>query len=79
MSKYGMTLDEKETLLKSQRGKCAICGTEQFNKQGPCIDHCHKTNVVRGILCSRCNRSLGGFRDSLSIVKSAVAYLEKSQ
>ncbi len=39
-----------------QSGRCAICGT---NWHGLAIDHDHETNLVRGLLCSRCNYDEG--------------------
>jgi hypothetical protein len=40
------------------------------------IDHCHKTGVVRGLLCDRCNSGLGALQDSSNILQEAVKYLE---
>lgn len=52
---------------------CMICGsTERL-----CIDHCHKTSKVRGILCSRCNSGLGMFRDNIEYLAEAIKYLTK--
>ena len=35
-----------------------------------------KTNKIRGLLCSNCNRGLGHFKDNIDILKSAIKYLE---
>jgi hypothetical protein len=40
-----------------------------------CLDHCHKTGRVRGMLCPLCNTSLGGFRDSTTVLQRAIDYL----
>ena len=42
-----------------------------------CIDHCHKTGKIRGLLCDTCNRALGLFKDDIQMLKNSVAYLEK--
>lgn len=52
---YGLTLEQYDLLKEKQKSKCAICGLEK----PLVIDHCHKTNKVRALLCSHCNRSLG--------------------
>lgn len=72
---YGITLNEYDIMLEKQNGVCAICGCEETNngrwKTGPIrlsVDHNHKTNKVRGLLCNNCNTALGGFRvDELNI------------
>lgn len=74
---YDFSLEEYEALLAEQGGLCAIC---QLPEEGPrykhlAIDHCHISGQVRGLLCSKCNKALGGFRDSADILRSALAYI----
>lgn len=73
--RYGLTLEDYDRMLEAQDGKCAICGEfdETFGRL--VIDHCHDRKKVRGLLCSICNRALGGFRDSPELLSRAVAYL----
>lgn len=52
---------------------CEICG----NDQKLAVDHCHKTNNFRGILCHRCNRALGFFNDEPERLRKAADYLEQ--
>ena len=80
LSKYGLTLNDYYNILKKQNNKCAICETDKPGGQGRFhLDHCHKTNKVRGLLCHRCNTSLGGFRDDPIILERAKIYLCVSQ
>jgi hypothetical protein len=53
---YGITLDQYNEMFKAQEGKCAICERHQ-NKltRTLCVDHDHKTNKVRALLCLTCN------------------------
>ena len=53
---YGITLDQYNEMFKKQEGKCAICQRHQ-NKltRTLCVDHDHKTNKVRALLCLTCN------------------------
>lgn len=71
---YGITMEDKISMIESQDGKCAICGIYE-PERGFCVDHNHATGEVRGILCNDCNVSLGGFRDSVEILKRAIEYL----
>lgn len=52
---------EIETRLKEQNGKCLICN-QIMNL--PCVDHCHITNKIRGLLCRLCNTKLGWFENN---------------
>ena len=70
---YNMTLEDFEALLVAQRGLCAICRDKLIK---PCIDHCHITSRVRGILCGRCNTGLGMFRDNPDALRAAAMYVE---
>ena len=68
---YGITLEEYNTLLSNQDGKCATCGTNVF-----VVDHCHDTGKVRGLLCHSCNRAMGLLGDNVSVIESMIRYLE---
>lgn len=72
---YGITIDDYNKLLKHQNGVCAICG--QFPDDGILVvDHNHKTNKIRGLLCHKCNFGIGIFRDSKTLLNNAVSYLD---
>lgn len=76
---YGITLDQYKKLCDDQNNKCRICKKEQkisTFKKGLVVDHCHSTGKVRGLLCSPCNTALGLFYDDISVLKSAVSYLQ---
>lgn len=42
------------------------------------VDHDHETGKVRGLLCKSCNLAIGKFKESVEIVRRALAYLENS-
>jgi hypothetical protein len=78
LRKYGLTPDDYEALLASQGGTCAICGESPrgVGRYGRLVvDHEHASGKIRGLLCSNCNRALGWFRDSPSILRAAESYL----
>lgn len=68
-SAYGLAYEEYERLMRS--GRCAICGNPEKLR----IDHCHQSQLVRGILCDRCNKGLGFFRDNPAHLSAAIFYL----
>lgn len=72
---YGVTMAQYEDMLEAQEGHCACCN-EAFTKT-PQIDHNHKTGKVRGLLCSRCNVSLGMIEDSKDKALQLIAYIDK--
>jgi hypothetical protein len=72
--KYGMSLEEFDRILAEQGGACAICG--QTSNETLCVDHCHQTGKVRGLLCRRCNGGLGCYGDNPLFMSKAVAYLK---
>ena len=73
---YGISLDDYNILLDRQDGKCAICGVLECNTgRNFAVDHCHSTNKIRGLLCSKCNRGIGMFDDSIEHLQHAIAYL----
>jgi hypothetical protein len=41
------------------------------------LDHDHATNKFRGILCSRCNKGLAFFQDSIANMEKAIEYLRR--
>lgn len=73
-----ITHEEYEQLLKQQDGRCAVCSTDtnQFGK-GMCVDHCHSTGKIRGLLCTECNLGLGYFKDKIELLENAKKYLDR--
>jgi len=64
--RFGIDENEYNLLLKCQNRRCAICGRREKAKinnivKRLAIDHCHKTGKVRGLLCSKCNGTLGWY------------------
>ena len=78
---FGITLDTYNEMKDAQGGVCAICKQpETLSHKGTlrslAVDHNHKTGEVRGLLCGRCNRAIGSFKEDTEIMQSAVAYIE---
>lgn len=84
MKKFGISLDDYDSMLSFQGGSCAICKTKdpvghgRKNKRFS-VDHDHKTGKVRGLLCHHCNVGIGSMMDDVKILKSAIRYLEENK
>lgn len=78
LRKYNVTLAGYNKMFSDQSGKCAICGIHQTElERSLCVDHCHKTNKVRGLLCNNCNSGIGKLKDSTELLEIAIAYINK--
>lgn len=76
-NKYGITKEQFEALLLKQNNVCSICSSPDPGPNGVfAVDHCHKTQKVRGLLCYLCNIGLGSFRDNRNFLSAAIKYLE---
>lgn len=80
---YGITISEYDELWLQQDGICRICGLPETGviRGKPislAVDHCHTTGKIRGLLCHHCNKSLGGFKDDVSLLERAILYLKGS-
>lgn len=67
----------REELILKHGNKCAICNKprEAF-KNNLSVDHNHKTDRIRGLLCFRCNKFILG-RQTFETAKKIIEYLTK--
>ena len=73
------TLEGYDDLYQKQKGKCGICGTtKNRNDTRFCVDHCHDTGNIRGLLCHDCNTSIGKLGDSKEGLMKALEYLDNA-
>lgn len=73
--KYGITLKDRNRLLRKQGYRCAGCRSKKDGHWH--IDHCHRTKRVRGVLCQPCNMALGLTKDLPATLRRLASYLEK--
>jgi hypothetical protein len=67
----------RQNLIDKHGDKCALCKKpgSAFNKRLS-VDHNHKTNKIRGLLCYRCNKFLVG-RQTIESAQLILHYLMK--
>lgn len=81
-SVFNLSFAEYLALVEKQGGLCAICGRpERRVLNGKVkrlsIDHDHKTDTVRALLCGDCNTVLGLTDDNPERLEAAAAYLRQ--
>lgn len=92
LRKYGISLEELETLLNKQQGRCAICQKhwrhcvvaklpryEVMFLHYLYVDHDHAKGSVRGLLCNGCNTAIGMLEEDPVRLKAAIDYLQGSR
>jgi hypothetical protein len=77
---YGITLMQFHEMELGQQGLCKICGKPPSKKRSRLsVDHDHVTGKIRGLLCVTCNYLLGAAYEDTTILKEAIAYLERNR
>ena len=74
LEKYGLSENRYKEMIENQGNMCAIC--KRKYKRTLEIDHDHKTNKVRGLLCFRCNFGLGWFQEDINRIERLLRYLK---
>ena len=73
---YRDMIDDKTlSFLIDKTKECTICAS----KTNLVVDHDHKTNKIRGMLCNRCNQGIGQFKDDPDLLEYARIYLLAAQ
>ena len=72
---YGVTKATVDHIRMHQSNRCAICDCELTNIK-TCLDHNHKTMLIRGLLCSSCNSLIAFAKEDTKILEAAIKYLQ---
>jgi hypothetical protein len=75
-SKYGISVEDYESMLESQGGVCAVCGDINSDRR-LAVDHDHATGEVRGLLCTRCNVAIGFVMEDQDRIIKIQEYLSR--
>jgi hypothetical protein len=80
---FNLTIEQYKKMFLEQNNTCLICKKHESRlaykkniKAKLCVDHCHKTGKIRGLLCWRCNGLLGMAQDTIPILEEAINYLK---
>jgi hypothetical protein len=79
--RFGITLEEYNSLLKAQDNKCPICEQplDLVNTRHTHLDHDHITSKIRGVLHSKCNHLLGFAYENPQTLLNAIKYLQDNE
>lgn len=79
-AKHGYSIDNEtyDAFIIAQTGRCAICLVQFSDEVLPCVDHCHETKRVRGILCPGCNLGIGYLKDDPVRIRVAAEYVQEA-
>jgi hypothetical protein len=82
--RYGITADQYFEMVNARNNLCDVCRQppSQENTRAHwggklCIDHCHKTGKVRGLLCNNCNLAVG-YGKTPENLNRAAEYLQRN-
>ena len=70
--KFKITEEQYQKMMEPD--DCPCCGRRMEKK---CIDHCHKTEKIRGVICNNCNTALGLIDDNKETLSNLIQYLER--
>ena len=84
LKRYGLTVDDYMELFNAQKGLCKICEKPEREGKRLAVDHDHSCcpgakscgMCIRGLLCARCNRTLGMVEDRIEYLKGMILYLQ---
>jgi hypothetical protein len=71
--RYGILPEQLQKLRAAQNDQCAICLSPLTDSLA--VDHCHRSGVIRGLLCRNCNSGIGLLNDDSERAYRAAVYL----
>jgi hypothetical protein len=74
--KYGITLEDYNTMLAKQNNVCAICQQSCATGMNLAVDHDHTTGKVRALLCKNCNTAIGLLGEDTDRMAKAIEYIQ---
>ena len=84
LSQYGMIQEDYDAKLNEQNFVCEICKNPETSYDSRlkltkrlAIDHCHETGKIRGLLCGKCNLTLGRMNENIEHLQSMINYIIK--
>jgi hypothetical protein len=83
--RYGITYADYMSMYDTQNGNCRICNEslvlwcDKREPKAACVDHCHATGKIRGLLCHECNVALGLVHENEVIAQNMIRYIKENR
>ena len=75
--KYGLEFADFEKLLNACGHRCPLCRRSFVHRTRPaCVDHDHRSGLVRGLICGPCNEAIGMHHDNGGWFARVGSYLD---
>ena len=67
----------KKEILSNQGYACMLCKVDmrKVESRNVCLDHCHRTGYIRGVLCRNCNGVLGRLESLATRAKKGLTHI----
>lgn len=80
---YNMSIEDFDRLYEEQGGICAVCSESIPRTHKVYVDHDHACcpkgkscgSCIRGLLCLRCNTTLGKLADDADLIRAMLGYV----
>jgi len=88
LSRYNISIKDYDLMRENQKYKCKCCGVSEqellelypaSHHKILCVDHCHSTQKVRGLLCNKCNTLIGFLETRNQHLEKALNYINESK
>ena len=84
--KFGVSVHDVVEFRSKHSGRCDCCGREETARvsqnrseaRALALDHDHRTNRIRGLICMNCNTALGKVGDDVERLKKLINYLKRN-
>ncbi len=75
-SKYGIDLIQKQFMYDNQNGLCKLCDDPLPEMRKSCVEHCHRTGTIRGLVHNECNIFIGIVENNPNTIRNVSTYLK---
>jgi hypothetical protein len=71
--RHGLSLEQRKEIFDRQGGTCALCPRSLVDYAHVHVDHDHRTDKIRGLLCGGCNAKLGWYENRIEVIAQYLA------
>lgn len=78
LSKYGISKSTYYEIMNQAGDTCPTCKNKFTveKRRCKCLDHCHNTGKIRGVICNMCNTALGRVEDNTDTLTNLINWIK---